>query len=411
MGCVFSFDIVIMATMTLTLSNAQARHLILHLQGLTRQPHKRLDQQGLHDLIMQLGFVQIDSIQWVERAQHMTLFARNQTYRPQHLKKLIEKERRLFEHWTHDASIIPAEFYPYWKHRFRRKKEKTAAKFQDWQGPGYLDHCGSLMERVRTNGAIRSRDLERETSGKQEMWQWHDGKAALEYLWHTGELCIAAREGFQKVYDLAHHGVGEAHYAQNVDEPEFIDWACRSALDRLGFGTASDIARYWDLVSIAEARDWLDRQGENSVVPVTIAGCEKGSERTLSARADIASLVETLAPVPKRLRVLSPFDPVIRDRKRLLWLFGFDYRIEIYVPEAKRKWGYYVFPILEGDKVIGRIDMRARRKEDVLEVKRLWLEGRTKLSDARKSRLDAELVRQARLCGVKNVTWLDDALS
>ena len=112
--------------------------------------------------------------------------------------------------------------------------------------------------------------------------------------------------------------------------------------------------------------------------------------------------------MPKRMRALSPFDPVIRDRKRLEWLFGFEYRIEIYVPEEKRRWGYYVFPLLQGDRLVGRIDMRAHRKADALEVKRLWWEPGVRQSKAMQERLESELVRQARLSGVRQVIWDED---
>ncbi len=397
--------------MTLTITNQQARHLILHLQGMTMQPHFRLDPAGLCRLIEQMGFVQVDSIQWVERAQHMILYARNQTYRPKHLQRLIERDKRLFENWTHDASVIPSAFYPYWRHRFERMREKLGQKFASWQGEGYREKCEAMLQKVRQEGSLRSRDLEREDTGPQEMWQWHDGKAALEFLWRTGDLCIAGRDGFQKIYDLSHRGVPEEHFDARVSHAEFVDWACRSALDRLGFGTAGDISRFWELVTIAEARDWLAEQGDNSVCQVGIQGARGKPTKTMAARADIASLIESLPPLPKRVRALSPFDPVIRDRKRLEWLWDFDYRIEIYVPEEKRVWGYYVFPLLEGDRLIGRIDMRAHRKNQSLDVKRLWLEPRVKLSNARKTRLDAELVRQARLGGVNDVIWLDGALN
>lgn len=397
-------------SMTMKLSNQQARQLILHLQGLTRPPHLKLGHAGLVDLIHQLGFVQVDSIQWVERAQHMILFARNQTYRPKNLAHLIEKERAFFENWTHDASIIPVPFYRYWRHRFERRHEELSKKFESWQGAGYANLCDGLLQRIEVAGALRSRDLERENTGPQEMWQWHDGKAALEYLWRTGHLCIARREGFQKVYDLAEVGVPAEHFDARVSHDEFVDWACRSALKRLGFCSAGDIARFWDHVTITEARDWLDAQGPDRVIPVCIAGTKGADDKELSARADLAQLVDALPPVPKRLRVLSPFDPVIRDRKRLSWLFGFEYRIEIYVPEEKRIWGYYVFPLLEGDRLIGRIDMRAKRKENKLEIRRVWLEPGIRMSAARRSRLDSELVRQARLAGVQHVTWLDGAV-
>lgn len=392
--------------MTLTVSNKQARHLILHLQGLCGRPNVKQSLAELDALIQRLGFVQLDSIQWVERAQHMTLFARNQTYRPKHLKQLLEDKRALFEHWTHDASVIPTEFYPYWRHKFERERERLATKFGNWQGDGFMDHRDSLRERISTEGALMSRDLEREKKGPQEMWQWHDGKAALEYLWRTGELCIHSRSGFQKVYDLARKGVPDHHYDREVTHDEFIDWACRSALERLGFGTARDIAKFWDLLSIKEVQTWLTSQGDNSVLEIEVEGAQRADRKPFFARRDIQSLIANLPKLPDRVRVLSPFDPVIRDRNRLSWLFAFDYRIEIYVPEAKRQWGYYVFPLLEKDRVIGRIDMRAKRKEGILEVKRLWLEPNIKLSAARASRIEAELQRQARLAGVGDVTWL-----
>ena len=395
--------------MSISLSNKQARHLILHLQGLTLPPHRALGLDGLSELIMQLGFVQLDSIQWVERAQHMILYARSHAYRPAHLKRLLEKERFLFENWTHDAAVIPCCFYPFWRHKFSRHKSKLDSKFDDWQGGGYRDHCDDLLSRIESHGGLRSRDLDRPDSGPAEMWQWHDGKAALEFLWRTGHLCIHGREGFQKIYDLAERGIPAEHFENTVSHDEFVDWACRSALERLGFGSAGDISRYWDLVSIAEARDWLQDQSSDFVGLVDIQGVQKDVKQ-FYGRADLGALMDNLPDIPGRMRALSPFDPVIRDRKRLEWLFGFEYRIEIYVPEAKRRWGYYVFPLLEGDKLIGRIDMRARRKEDQLEVKSVWLEPRVKMSDARRSRLDAELVRQARLAGVKSVTWLPDAI-
>ena len=394
--------------MSLVLSNQQARRLILHLQGLTRAPHKAFAPGELGELITQLGYVQLDSIQWVERAQHMILFARSQAYRPKHLTKLIEKERFLFENWTHDAAVIPSSFYPYWRHKFVRHKEKLDAKFTNWQGGGYLSHCDGLMSTITENGALRSRDLDKPDTGPMEMWQWHDGKAALEYLWRTGQLCISQREGFQKVYDLAERGIPSEHFNREVDHDQFVDWACASALERLGFGTAADISRYWDLISIAEVRQWIERQGQDQLTTITVLG-QKKDRKEFYARADIATLLEDLPDSPARIRVLSPFDPVIRNRNRLEWLFGFEYRIEIYVPEEKRRWGYYVFPLLEGDKLIGRIDMRAKRKEGILEVKSLWLEPKVKMSNARAARLDAELTRQARLGGVESVVWLDGA--
>ncbi|MEM1316833.1 MAG: crosslink repair DNA glycosylase YcaQ family protein [Pseudomonadota bacterium] len=399
--------------MLLHLDNSTARHVVLGLQGLADRPDRAFAPGGLAALIDRLGFVQLDSIRWVERAQHMTLFARNQTYRPRDLDHLYTKERGLFENWTHDSSVIPARFYPYWRHKFARKAEDLNSRFCRWQGDGFATHCQPLLERITTDGELRSRDLEQpegQRAADREMWQWHDGKAALEYLWRTGELGIARREGFQKVYDLPGRCLHAEHLDRRVSEDEFIDWACSAALDRLGFGTAGDIARYFDLVTIAEAKAWLEEQSTNRVIDVAVEAVN-GQWRPLHARADIASVIADLPPLPTRIRALSPFDPVIRDRKRLVWLFGFDYRIEIYVPAEKRVWGYYVFPLLEGDRLVGRIDMRAVRDRNSLQVKRLWWEPKVKAGAGRMARLDAELVRQCRLADVSEVVWLEGSRS
>ena len=379
-----------------------ARRLVLHLQGLTRPHHLAFGRQGdgLADTIEELGFVQVDSIPHVERAHHMILHARSQAYRPRDLKKLHERERGVFEGWTHDASYIPSSSWGHWKHRFRRTEARLAAKFERWQGAGFRDHVEPLLARIRDHGPLRARDLEK-PGGGLAMWQWHDGKAALEYLWRTGRLAIAARDGFQKVYDLPERALPHEQLEAEVSEEAFIDWACRRAMEGLGFATPGDIARFFDHVTIAEAKAWIARQPD--LRPVTVAG------KDFVAPVDIEERLALVPDPPSRIRALSPFDPVVRDRDRLSRLWDFDYRIEIYVPAAKRRWGYYVFPLLEGDRMIGRIDMAARRADDALVVTKVWTEPGVHWSAARQARLESELARQARLAGVSKVTWADGA--
>lgn len=386
------------------LTNTQARHLILHLQGLTHPPHIAHGDGELEALVEQLGFVQQDSIRWVERAHHMTLFARNQTYRPKHLEGLHEGGV-LFENWTHDASLIPSKFWTYWKHKFARDEIRLRKKFTRWQGEGFEKQIRGLRKRIEQDGVLRARDLEKPKGQKLEMWQWHDGKAAMEFMWRTGQLAVPRREGFQKVYDLAERVIPQEHFNAEVSHEEFIDWACRSALDRLGFGTARDIAKYWDLISIAEVNEWLSSHGRQETQKIMVQPCDKSKPREFIARLDVENLLNNLPNIPSRMRALSPFEPVIRDRNRLSWLFGFDYTIEIYVPPEKRKYGYYVFPLLEKDKLIGRIDCQARRGDDCLYVTQIWLEPKARWSKAKSDKLEAELVRQARLCGVKKLVW------
>ncbi|MEM7301714.1 MAG: crosslink repair DNA glycosylase YcaQ family protein [Pseudomonadota bacterium] len=391
--------------MHLTIPNDKARQLILHLQGLFEPPHLHQSREALHAQICNLGYVQVDSIQWVERAHHMILYARNQTYRPKQLKVLLEKDCLLFENWTHDASIIPSAYFRYWRHKFSRDAPVLKTKFVIWQGDGFLGQCDALVERIAKGGPLRSREIEKPSGAKLEMWQWHEGKAALEYLWRTGQLGISGRDGFQKIYDLTHNCLNASCYEAGVSHDEFIDWACSSAIERLGFGSAGDISRFWNLVSIDEVKAWLEGPGAALTTSVLVEPRNGEKPREQVARVDIEDALSVIADPPQRVRALSPFDPVIRNRNRLEWLFGFDYRIEIYVPEVKRKWGYYVFPLLEKDRIIGRIDMRADRKADRLSVKKLWLEPGVKPAAHRLEKISGELVRQARLARVSDVDW------
>lgn len=391
--------------MAIPITNAQARKIFLERQGLSRPPHLALGKSGLYDLIHDLGFVQVDSIATVERAHHQILFSRNQTYRPEHLTALLEKDRALFEHWTHDASIIPSAFFPYWKHRFIRREARILENWAKWQGEGFDQAFDETYEKIRENGPIMAREVKAEDHKSGGWWNWHPSKTALEFLWHTGKLAIAGRDNFQKIYDLAERVIPPEHFAAEVDHDAFIDWACRQALTRLGFATHGEIAAFFDLVTPQEAKAWVeDHRAELEEVSIETVD---GKRRASFALAE--SLPALLAPPepPARIRTLSPFDPLIRDRARTERLFGFFYRIEIFVPEPKREYGYYVFPLLESDRLIGRIDMKADRKAGILDVKRLWLEKGVKPSAGRLERLEAELVRLARFAGVERVDYRD----
>ena len=378
----------------LRISNQAARRLFLDRHGLCRPP----PGEDLAGLVERLGFVQVDSIATVERAHHMILASRRRSYRPRQLDSLLERRRALFEHWTHDASVIPMSFYPHWRLRFRRDAERLRARWRSWRRAGFEERFDDVLERIREHGPVMARDFE---GGRQRAeagwWDWHPSKTALEFLWRTGALAIARREGFQKVFDLAERVVPEAYRSMAPGEKETLDWACAGALDRLGFATPREIASFWDTASLAEARAWCARQHADSLVEVEVEGARPGPVRRLLARPDIGEQAERAPGPPGGVRVLSPFDPLLRDRRRAEWLFGFRFRIEIFVPEAKREYGYYVFPLLEGDRLIGRIDMR--RKEGRLRVSALWPERGVRLGKGRMERIGRELDRIARFAG------------
>ena len=392
--------------MTILLSNAEARRIFLARQGLSAPPGRLLGKEGLLQLIHDIGFVQVDSIATVERAHHQILFSRNQTYRREHLTELLEEDGDLFEHWTHDASIIPSTFFRYWKHRFRRKEASILERWSKWQGEGFDRAFEETYERIAAGGAVLSRELKSDDHKSGGWWNWHPNKTALEFLWHTGKLCIARRENFQKVYDLTERVVPPHHHEPAVEHDVFVDWACRSALTRLGFATHGEIAAFWALVTPEEAKTWVE-QHRDELRPVSIETADGGKPRISYAFDGFPDNLGDIPEPPARLRVLSPFDPLIRDRNRTERLFGYFYRIEVFVPEPKRQYGYYVFPLLEGDRLVGRIDMKADRKAGTLDVKRLWWEPKVRASAGRLEKLEAELARLAKFTGVESVRYLD----
>ncbi len=393
------------------IDNIQARRLFLHLQGLSGSPSAKISKEGVLDLIGSLGFVQIDSINTVERAHHMILFSRNQTYRREYLSALLERDRALFENWTHDASIIPTRFYPYWQHRFVRNEPGLRERWRKWRREGFENNLDQVLAHVRDNGPVRSRDMQAPKEkgqygqGSDGWWDWHPSKTALEFLWHTGALAVDRREGFQKVYDLSERVIPAHHLNGLVETDAFIDWACSEALERLGFATSGELAAFWDIVSPAEAKAWCETRSAQDLIQVDVASADGSKPRRAFARPDVMDRINALPEMPGRMRVLSPFDPALRDRKRALRLFNFHYRIEVFVPEPKRQYGYYVFPLLEGDRLAGRIDMKCDRKQGVLTVTGLWPETGVVFSKGRTARLESELERMRRFTGAERVVF------
>ncbi len=385
--------------------NATARRLFLDRHALTEAPSGPAKGAALADLIGRIGFVQVDSINTVERAHHMILWSRRQSYDPKALKQLLETDRVLWEHWTHDASILPVHTFGHWKHRFAKDRDRLVARWTGWQRQGFHEKFDEILQHVSDHGPVTSADVGiGEERGKGGWWDWHPSKAALEYLWRVGELAVSRRDSFRKVYDLTERVLPEAVRAASPTAEETQDWACQSALDRLGFATSGELAAYWALIGPEAAKDWVRTAlARGDVVEAEVDGCD-GTRRKAVIRPE--TLAEPLPEPPMRLRILSPFDPALRDRKRAEFLFGFRYRIEVFVPEPKRTFGYYVFPVLEGARLVGRIDAKAFRDAGVLRVAGFWPEPEVTLGQQRLARLEAELARLARFSGCTAVEFL-----
>ncbi|WP_170382202.1 winged helix-turn-helix domain-containing protein [Ruegeria atlantica] len=396
------------------LNNKAARALFMDRHALAEQPSGGAKDGDLLNLIHRLGFVQLDSINTVARAHDMILFSRRSSYRATNLKRLYERDKALFEHWTHDAAVIPMEFYPHWHLRFQRDAELLKSRWKNWRRDGFEQRFATVLQHIRDHGPVSSSDVGKDKKkGSGGWWDWHPSKTALEFLWRSGALTVIGRNGFQKRYDLTERVI-ETHLCpgnMSCETEETVDWLCNAAMDRLCFATPGELASFWDTVTVTEAKEWSKKaltQGKLQEIEVT---CADGRLRKLLARPGMTEA--KTPPPPGRIRVLSPFDPMLRDRNRAERLFGFHYRIEVFVPAAKRTYGYYVFPLLEGDRMIGRIDMKATRDRGVLYVSALWPERSVRWSDARTKRLHSELDRIRRFAGLDRVDfsndWLKDA--
>jgi uncharacterized protein YcaQ len=349
-----------------------------------------------------LGFVQLDTIQVVARAHHHILWSRNQNYRESVIDKLLAKDRLVFEHFTHDASVLPMAFLPMWQRQFKRMKAKVEKP--SWFG-GSLDAdlLDAVKRRISDEGPLSTLDFNTKIEGPREMWRRPPHKQALDYLWYSGELATCHRSGFTKFYDLAERVFPANLLAQNVDELEQVDWLCNAAIERIGFGTLAEIRKFWDATDVNDVSAWFKRN-TSKLVPIEVQAAD-GSWSNAVTCSNIEDRLKTLKPPTSRLRIVNPFDPAIRDRIRLKRLFGFDYTVEMFVPAAKRKWGYYVFPLLEGSRFVGRLEAKADRSSGQLNIHNYWLESEIDNSKNRLAKLDAELSRFSQLAGLDTVRW------
>jgi uncharacterized protein YcaQ len=381
---------------------AQARRLFLHGQGLLAEPKGRATPASTLALIESLGFVQLDSINIVERAHHTILWSRLHDYRPAMLDRL-QHDGKVFEHWTHDASIIPTRWFPHWHHRFSRVESWSWSKWlHEKLGKKRNKVLSTVLDRIEREGPLMARDFEQDGHKSGAWWDWKPAKTALEYWWRAGKLAIPRRRNFQKVYDLTHRVLPDAHALPIPELDAHIEWACRTAMERLQVATPRELAAFWKCISPAQAASWCKAAAvSGEIAPVSIKHAD--GEKPAFAWSDWNSRISAAPEVSTEMRLLSPFDPIIRDRARCKRLFGFDYRLEAFVPAAKRKYGYYVLPVLQSDKFVARVDPSLDREAGVLRIRRIWWEQGVRQPKARRKLLDVALNKYAEFAGARRV--------
>jgi uncharacterized protein len=364
------------ASSRLTLSESQARLLHLAAQGLLLAPRAKATPARLLAAIARMELLQIDTIHVVARSPYLALFSRLGTYPTVWLEQALARGR-VFETWAHEACFAPmADYDLHRDYRGARNGHwaiRHAARVRD----SHRQETDALLAHVAERGAVRSSDFERTDGKSGGWWGWKDEKRWLEALFGTGELMVARRENFQRVYDLSERVLQAARHhrvVRDAQSPEAIkrEWIARS-IKALGVTPARWIADYFRLGRQITAEELAPLLASGAIVELRVKGWDKpayvhADHLALARRAAAGGLRAT------HTTVLSPFDPVVWDRARASALFGFDYRIECYTPEPKRRYGYFVLPLLQRGRLVGRLDAKAHRREGRFEIKALFLE-------------------------------------
>ena len=385
------------------LSVADVRAILLAAQGLVAVPPTGPTKQDVLAMIRRMGALQIDAINVVARSQYLVLWSRLGCYEARWLDELLA-EKQLFEYWSHAACFLPIEDFPL----FRRRMLDVAGWHshpvrwsQTWIAENAAAAAGMLAY-IRDNGPVRTSDFARTDGKAGGWWNWKVEKAALEALHSAGAVMIARREGFQRVYDLRERvlpGWDDAR-ALSSDEAqrEFVLRAVRS----LGVARVRWVDDYYRLAKKGVAAS-LERLADDGAL---IRARVEGWSETVYLHPDSLETAEAAGAGklrPPRTTFLSPFDPIIWDRARAHDLYGFAYRIEVYTPVAKRRYGYFTLPILHGDTLVGRIDPKVERKAGRLVIRSAHLEPGVALDDALVEGLVASLRDFARFHEVAEV--------
>lgn len=345
------------------LSLDQARRLALAAQGFADpRPRSRVDVRHFRRVLQRVGVVQLDSVNVIARAHYLPFFARLGPYDRSALDRWLWRSGELFEYWIHEASLAPIDRWPHVAYRMRRPHPWRSIERIIHDQPDFVDR---VRQEVRDNGPLRVGELEHGSGRTGPWWGYGPGKLALEWLFVRGEVAIADRPNFTRLYDLTERVIPDHVRTETIDADAGRRALLRDAVRHHGVGTAADLADYHRL-KVTDARPLLaDLADRGEIEEVEIDGWRG----PVYADPDL--------PVPRAMSgaaLLAPFDPVVWFRDRAERLFGFRYRIEIYVPRERRVHGYYVLPLLLDGELVGRVDLKADRASGRLLVQGAFAE-------------------------------------
>jgi uncharacterized protein YcaQ len=388
------------------LSLPAARALHLAAQGLLAPPRARATKDDVLAAIRNMAALQIDTISVVARSPYLVLYSRLGPYPQAWLDALLE-EGALFEYWSHEACFLPLE--DYWLYR----RQMIAPQGMGWKyNERWLAenraHVAKVRRHLKKHGATRSADFERTDGKSGGWWEWKPEKRSLELLFTTGEVMVAKRHNFQRIYDLRErvHAAWDDRLHLRPHAEARRAQVCK-AVRALGIARAGWVADYFRMGRLEAACTPAALARDGLLLTARIDGWDE----PLYVHPDRADLLGQAAAgllKPTATRILSPFDPVVWDRKRAVELFGFDYKLECYTPAEKRRYGYFTLPILRRGQLVGRMDAKAHRKAGVFEVRALHLEPGVRESAALAADIGAAVAALAKWHGTPDVAATGD---
>ncbi|MBS5772889.1 MAG: YcaQ family DNA glycosylase [Enterobacter cloacae] len=384
------------------ISITAARHLHLAAQGLLRKPSRRAKPDDILPTIRRMSLLQIDTINIVARSPYLVLFSRLGAFEPHWLDDAL-RNGELMEYWAHEACFLPREDFALVRHRMLAP-DKMGWKYRQAWMQEHAAEIEQLIAHIEQHGPVRSADFEHPRKGTSGWWEWKPHKRHLEGLFTAGKVMVIERRNFQRVYDLTQRVMPQWDdvrdmLSQEQAEAIMLEKSARS----LGLFRAQWLADYYRLRRPALAQALAQMQEAQTILPVNVEGLGPAwlhaSLLSLLEQAQAEKLTATHSAV------LSPFDPVVWDRKRAEQLFGFSYRLECYTPAPKRQYGYFVLPLLHRGRLVGRMDAKMHRKTGVLEVIALFLEEGISPSLQLEKGLQRAITDFARWQGAQRITF------
>lgn len=364
--------------------------MTLGAQGFSRARPDAVSTRHLHRAMQRMGVLQIDSVNVFARSHYMPMFSRLGSYQPALLDRtFVDSPRHYVEYLAHEATFMPVEDWSLWEFRMQQWRERAA------RPEGWMHEHGRTLDWVRAElrdrGPLRPVDLRDDAPRERgSWWDWDDAKIALEHLWRCGEVAIAGRAGFERRYALAEQVIPASVLAQTVSGDDAVRELVRRGFRAYGVATEADVNDYHRLRDRAAVRQSIEELTDaGELEPVHVRGWEYRGKPISAWRHRDATMPRKI----DRAALLTPFDPVVWFRERALRVFELDYRIEIYVPADKRRYGYYSLPVLVGDRIVARTDLKADRAGATLRVQSAWWEPHARPGDA--AAIAGELLRAA----------------